>query len=81
MVTVDFGDDRGKVQVAIRNRNRTLYEVNRDRGAGARFIVGSGRSREASGAELATYLYRQEILSFEFEGNNQGAILVMLRKH
>jgi len=69
------------VRVAITKLNKTLDEVNRDRGAGARFIVGSGRIREAIGAELATYLYRQEILSFEFEGNNQGAILVMLRKH
>jgi len=91
VVTVDIAHDRETVRVAITKLNKTLDEVNRDRGAGARFIVGSGRIREAIGAELrireaigaelATYLYRKEILSFEFEGNNQGAILVMLRKH
>ena len=81
VVTVDIAHDRETGRVAITKLNKILDEVNRDRGAGARFIVGSGRIREAIGAELATYLYRKEILSFEFEGNNQGAILVMLRKH
>ena len=80
ITTVDIAHDRETVRDAITKLNKTLDAVNRDRGAGARFIVGTGRIREAVGAELATYLYRNDILSYEFEGKNEGAILVMLRK-
>jgi hypothetical protein len=80
IATVDIAHDRETIREATNKLNKTLDEVNHTRGAGARFIVGTGRIREAIGAELATYLYRKSILSFEFEGKNEGAILVMLRK-
>ncbi len=80
ILTVDIAHDRETVRQAMTKLSQTLDEVDSVRGAGARFIVGTGRIREAVSAELATYLYRKDILSFEFEGNNEGAILVMLRK-
>jgi hypothetical protein len=80
IMTVDIAHDRETVRDAMSKLSQTLIEVDRARGAGARFIVGTGRIREAVSAELATHLYRKDILSFEFEGSNEGAILVLLRK-
>jgi len=78
--TVDIAHNRETVREAIVKLNQTLDEVVRTRAAGARFIVGTGRIHEAVGAELSTYLYRNDILSYEYEGKNEGAILVMLKR-
>lgn len=44
-----------------------------------RLIVGSGVIREAALAELAFYHRRQQIVSFEPDRNNPGAIMVRLK--
>lgn len=80
IMTVDIAHDRETVRDAVTKLNQILDEVDKARGAGARLIVGTGRIREAVSAELATYLHRKDILSFDYEGQNEGAILVMLRK-
>jgi len=80
ILTVDIAHNRETVREAMIKLNQTLDEIDRTRAAGARFIVGTGKIREAVSAELGTYLFRKDILSYEFEGNNEGVILVMLRK-
>ena len=79
VITVDIAHHGERVKEAITKLDELLAEAQSGLTARLRLIVGSGLIREEIYAQLSNYAFRKEILKFEQDGKNKGAVLVTLR--
>jgi len=78
-VTVDIAHQGERVRDAVLKLENLLVELQSDNTSYLRLIVGSGLIRDEITYTLDTLLHRKEILSFDQDGRNSGAILVHLK--
>ncbi|MBV1877926.1 MAG: Smr/MutS family protein [Pseudomonadales bacterium] len=80
IITKDIAHHGERVHEAMHKLDQLIEQGKADVTAKLRIIVGSGQIRDEANAILGGYLFRQDILGFEQDGSNQGAIIVSLRR-
>jgi hypothetical protein len=78
-VTIDIAHHGERVSDALRKLERDIKEAKKGVAANLRLIVGSGAIRDAVLARLMDYESRGVIITHRLEGENAGAILVVLK--
>ena len=78
-VTTDIAHHGERVRDALRKLERDIKETKKGVAANIRLIVGSGSIRDAVLARLMDYEHRGVIITHRLEGENAGAILVVLK--
>ena len=79
-LSCDIAHHGERVSDALTKLDDLLEEAKYGVTAQLRLIVGSGLIRDEVNAVLGTYLFRNEILSYEQDGRNTGSIIVRIRK-
>jgi hypothetical protein len=80
VITVDIAHNGERVFEAVAKLDELIAGAKSGVTAKIRLIVGSGLIRDEINAQLSTYAFRGEILKFEQDGNNTGAVLVTIRR-
>ena len=78
-VTIDIAHQGERVSDAMERLHREVSGARAETARHLRLVVGSGMIRKAAQSELADLEKRGGVLSFAFDGDNKGAILVKLK--
>lgn len=78
-LTYDIAHQGERVREAVLKLENLMAELQSGNTSYLRLIVGSGLIRDEISYTLGTLLHRKEILSFEPDGRNSGAILIHLK--
>jgi len=76
----DIAHQHETLTVALQKMAATLEEGRRGHACGVRLVVGRGLIREEVMRQLSWLAMRGEILEFDHDAGNTGAIMVTLRK-
>lgn len=79
-ITIDIAHHGERVRDALRKLERDIKETKKGVAANLRLIVGSGSIRDVVLARLIDYESRGVIITHQLEGENAGAILVVLKR-
>lgn len=80
VLTCDIAHHGERVHEALAKLNSLIAVARADVTARLRLIVGTGLIRDEVCATLNNYERRGEILGFEQDGRNRGAIVIFLRQ-
>ena len=78
-LTFDIAHQGERVGEAVLKLENILVELQSGNTTYLRLIVGSGLIRDEVNTILGTLLHRKEILGFDQDGRNSGAIVVHLK--
>lgn len=76
----DIAHNHETIRVALEKLERVLTEARSGHARAVRVVVGRGLIREEVILQLSWLLRAGEILAFDHEGGNTGAILVTVRR-
>lgn len=77
---VDIAHQHETIRIALGKLERVLAEARAGHARGVRIVVGRGLIREEVLHQLSWLRHSGEILGFDYEHGNTGAIMVLLRR-